>query len=503
MAETLINNNQLQPLNTDKLTVAACSKVFGDLHDTLLQKGVAETDISADNPTGLVDAVKALPTNTIGAIKRDFPITLLPKNMVGKSQSFYHEVVGDYFIKQHSADVIHIFDMSKQSFDENCQQANGGDLRIKIDKALIQSAIGGDITLGTIYLKHIPGTLNAVYTDNAGHAGVITSDAEAGTISATCVNLSNAENSLYSGNLTGKAFKIFATNGELAFANCDYWSDVAASNYPNFLINLQTGSADIQNWTFFQHGSSSIGYDSTYYNGVYFCVNGYSTWSVKINWGDIESSALLRSVSYGSVSQYGFFNNKVYSLISTSNMQTLEIYDTLSGQVKNINLGKTYQQAFLTLNGRPTIYNNRRCLFIERLENGYIQICSIMGFIWLDENEKFINPISGYDYISVTLKNGNTPYSQFSPDACVPVKYKDKYYLIDASNNDALNNGLIGRYYGKVIGNFYIRNEQQVIYFYNGTMTKSLLDGNTLDADTVSISVDVNGGAQEAGAAGS
>ena len=179
-------------------------------------------------------------------------------------------------------------------------------------------------------------------------------------------------------------------------------------------------------------------------------------------------------------------------------MQTLEIYDTLSGQVKNINLGKTYQQAFLTLNGRPTIYNNRRCLFIERLENGYIQICSIMGFIWLDENEKFINPISGYDYISVTLKNGNTPYSQFSPDACVPVKYKDKYYLIDASNNEALNNGLIGRYYGKVIGNFYIRNEQQVIYFYNGTMTKSLLDGNTLDADTVSISVDVNGGAQEA-----
>ena len=206
MAETLINNNQLQPLNTDKLTVAACSKVFGDLHDTLLQKGVAETDISADNPTGLVDAVKALPTNTIGAIKRDFPITLLPKNMVGKSQSFYHEVVGDYFIKQHSADVIHIFDMSKQSFDENCQQANGGDLRIKIDKALIQSAIGGDITLGTIYLKHIPGTLNAVYTDNAGHAGVITSDAEAGTISATCVNLSNAENSFIFRQFDRKSF---------------------------------------------------------------------------------------------------------------------------------------------------------------------------------------------------------------------------------------------------------------------------------------------------------
>lgn len=492
MAETLINNNQINTSNTDKITVAVCNKVFSDLHNTLIQKGVSETDISADNPTGLVDAVKALPTNTIGAIRRDFPITLLPKNMEGAQQGFYHEVVGDYFIKQRSTDTIYIFDMSKQSFDENCHQADGGDLRIKINQALIQSAIGGDTTLGTIYLKHIPGTLNAIYTDNAGHAGIVASDANVGTISATCVNLSNSEKSLYSGDLTGKTFNIFATNGEKAFACAGYIPNVASSGYPVFLIDLQTGSSDVQNWTFFSNDMSNRGYDSTYYNGVYFCVNGNNTLSIKINWNDIESSALLRNVSYSAVAQYGFFNNKVYSLILTNNIQTLEIYDTISGQTKNINLGKTYKQAFMTIDGRPGIYNNRRCLFIEHLENGYIQICSIMGFIWLDENENFIKPISGYDYISVTLLNGNAPYTLFTPGACVPIKYNGKYYLINTSNNNYLRNGLIEQYYGKVIGNFYIRNEQQVVYFYNGTMTKDLLDGNTLDADTVSISVDVS-----------
>ena len=111
----------------------------------------------------------------------------------------------------------------------------------------------------------------------------------------------------------------------------------------------------------------------------------------------------------------------------------------------------------------------------------------------LDENLNFVKPISGASQIGIYTKNEQSRLGSYAtPDMGVCFKYGGNYYVINPRSTTSIQNGLVNVYYGKVLVNFYLRNETPVYYPYCGVINKTLLDGNTLDADTVSISVDVS-----------
>ncbi len=499
MAETLINNNQLQPLNTDKLTVAACSKVFGDLHNTLIQKGVAETDISADNPTGLVDAVKALPTNTVGSMRRDWPLALMPSLSTSASSGglFWDEVEG-YFRIQNAVDAIYIHGLSGNFWNTDGTSSEGGNLKLTINKSALQAAVtaaGSEVTLGDIRLKAVPESLNAVYYSSSGHAGVITPDIENGTFTATCVALTAVEGALNT-NLANANYKVFATNGQKMLLSSN------SSNTPPMLVNLSTGETDTQNWGFIYSTHSkcaNYSYICHYYNGVWLLNHGSNVCKAYINWDDMNESS-AENTQYGTIyTMFGFSGGKIYLYTYNNNVHTLEVYDVAAKTKAVKTLTQNFSAAFLFLTSTPSMWFAERFLHIETLQSGYTQILTPMGFIWLDENLNFVKPISGASQIGIYARNGQDRLGYAnSASLGVCFKYGGNYYVINPQSTTSLKNGLVNVYYGKVLVNFYLRNETPVYYPYYGTVNKTLLDGNTLDADTVSISVDVSGGAQEA-----
>lgn len=493
MAETLINNNQIKTSNTDKITVAICNKVFGDLHNTLIQKGVSETDISADNPTGLVDAVKALPTNTVGSMRRDWPLALMP-DLSTNSQTgsfFWDEVEGYFRIQNKALDVIYIHGLNGNFWNTDCTSSEGGNLKLTINKSALQAAVtaaGSSATLGDIRLKAVPESLNVVYYSSSGHAGVITPDIENGTFTATCVALTAAEGSLNT-NLASSSYKVFATNGQKMLLSSNN------SNTPPMLVNLSTGVCDAQNWPFiysaYQQGSS-YSYNCHYYNGVWLlCYSDYVC-KAYINWEDMNESS-AENIQYGSYPMFGFSGGKIYFYCYSNNVHMFEVYDVATKTKTVKTLTQNYASIFLFLTNAANMYNAEKFLYIETLQSGYTQILTPMGFIWLDENLNFVKPISDASQISVYARNKQDKLG-YSSSASYGVcfKYGGNYYIISTYSTTNLENGLVNVYYGKVLFNFYLRNETPVYYTYYGAISKALLDGNTLDADTVSISVDVS-----------
>ena len=489
MAETLINNNQLQSLNTDKLTVAACSKVFGDLHNTLIQKGVAETDISADNPTGLVDAVKALPTNTVGSMRRDWPLALMPSLSPQTNDLFWDEADG-YFRIQNAVDAIYIHGLSGNFWNTDGTSSEGGNLKLTINKSALQAAVtaaGSEVTLGDIRLKAVPESLNAVYYSSSGHAGVITPDVENGTFTATCVALTAVEGSLNT-NLAKSSYNIFATNGQKMLLSS------GTTSTPPMLVNLSTGAADAQNWGFIYSAREKCAHYSFYcyyYNGVWLLCYSDNVCKAYINWDDMNESA-AENTQYNADPMFGFTGGKIYLYSYNNNVHMLEVYDVAAKTKTVKTLTQNYAAAFLFFTTGTIPPTPQRLLHIETLQNGYTQILTPMGFIWLDENLNFIKPISGASQIGIYTKNGQSRLGlDVSPALGVCFKYDGNYYVINPRSTTSLKNGLVNVYYGKVLVNFYLRNETPVYYPYYGAINKALLDGNTLDADTVSISVNV------------
>ena len=327
MAETLINNNQINTSNTDKITVAVCNKVFGDLHNTLIQKGVAETDISADNPTGLVDAVKALPTNTVGSMRRDWPLALMPSLSPQTNDLFWDEADG-YFRIQNAVDAIYIHGLSGNFWNTDGTSSEGGNLKLTINKSALQAAVtaaGSEVTLGDIRLKAVPESLNAVYYSSSGHAGVITPDIENGTFTATCVALTAVEGSLNT-SLAKSSYNIFATNGQKMLLSS------GTTSTPPMLVNLSTGAADAQNWGFIYSAKDKCAYYSFYcyyYNGVWLLCYSDSVCKAYINWDDMDESS-AENTQYNADPMFGFTGGKIYLYVYNNNVHMLEVYDVVA-----------------------------------------------------------------------------------------------------------------------------------------------------------------------------
>lgn len=482
-------------LNTDKLTVAACSKVFGDLYNTLIQKGVSETDISADNPTGLVDAVKALPTNTVGGIRRDFPMALIPYGITQSSDSFFTDVVDYYFRKQTNSSQILIFDLREVTWDETCKEVDGGGLKINVNKTALQAAVkaaGLEVTLGDIFMKAVPESLNIVYYASSGHAGVITPNLETNTITATCVALTQKEGALKT--LPTSRQSVWATNGQKLLLK-GYNSQTR-----QWLIDLTTGVYDTQNWGFVSSivYSGDYGWDSQYHNGFWFGPNGANLAKVKINWNDLEQTYALNT-QYANKCYYGFKGNYLYTYTYNNGIHYLGIEDLET----NLKITKTIttesiSDSLLFAYSYSYPSNCRKSLIIETLENGYTQIFVPFGFILLDADNNFIKPIAGANYIGTFIVNERSKYPKDNYIyPLLPFKYNGKYYLLATSTSPgdiiSIRNGLVGVYYGKAVANVYNHNELILVYPYWGIINKSVMDGTTLDADTVSISVDVSG----------
>ena len=476
--------------NTDKITVAVCSKVFQDLHDTLLQKGLSETQISADNPTGLVDAVKALPTNTVGGVRRDWPLALCPSLSTGpQSSGTYWDTVDGYFRIQSNANAIYIHSLSENTWNTDCTSSSGGALKFTINKTNLQAAVGSEVTLGDISLKAVPGSLNIVYYSSSGHAGIITPNTQDFTISATCVALTAKEGSLIT-NLESTAYKVFATNGAKMLLS------PGNINKQPILVNLTTGVCDAQNWSFIFSTYNQCAYysfHSQYYNGVWLLGEGYYISKAFINWDDMDESS-AENTNYNANAMFGFAGGKIYIYAYNNNLHTLEIYDVAAKTKTVKTLAQNIAQTFLFIANTFTMWKSERYLHIEDLDGGGLLILSPMGFIILDANGNFVKPILGASQIGVFVRNGQSRlFLESSANGTICFKYGGNYYFIAPGSTTTINNGKVGVYYGKVLCNFYLRNETPVFYPYYGAINKALLDGNTLDADTVTISVDVSG----------
>ncbi len=487
--------------NLEPITLELCNKIFGDLYNVLLQKGVSSDDISADNPTGLVDAVKALPTNTIGGVNKNFPLAFFPKNMGSYTGAlWYYDIIDNRYLRaQSSSTVVYIHDMADATWDENNQSTDSGNMTFTINKTALQNAISTSspgVTLGDIKLKCVPDSFNIVYFSTSGHAGVITPDLETKIISATCVQLTASEDSLVSDFASDNSgYSPYATNGEKMLMSSG--GNYPTSNRWNVLVNLLTGEACAKYWSFVNSAYSNnfnVGYYSKKYKDLWLCDSHQYTTFMYIDWDNMDNTTASYT-AYGAYVLRGYepTEGKIYSFWNTSNNVTLEIYDiqNKTAQRKTINQG--IANTFLFLNNNTSInYNSKELLFAEKRSDGCIQILSPYGFLILDSSGNFVKPIEGASAYSIRAVNG-VDFSETSNSATSNcLKWNDKYYMV-FFDGATFNNGLIGVYYDKIWVNFFLRNESPIYYVLRKTATKELLDGTLLNSDTVTISVDVSG----------
>lgn len=484
--------------NLEPITLELCNKIFGDLYNVLLQKGVSSDDISADNPTGLVDAVKALPTNTIGGVNKNFPLAFFPKNISGfGTDVLYHDIIDNrYFRAQSSSTAVYIHDMTDATWDEDNQSIDGGNVVFTIDKTALQNAISTSspgVTLGNIKLRCVPDSFNIVYFSTSGHVGIITPDLETKGISATCVQLTAGEDSLVSDFASDNSgYSPYATNGEKMLMS----SGSTSKNW-NILVDLLTGEACAKYWSFIDSAynkNAYVGYPSKKYKDLWLCDYSQNTTFMNIDWDNMDNTTASYT-AYGAYVLRGYepTEGKIYSFWNTSNsVKTLEIYDVQnkSAQRKTVNQGFT--DMFLFLNNAPSQWNHQEVLLVEKRADGCIQILSPYGFLILDSSGNFVKPIEGASAYSIRAVNGVDFSENSSAVISLCLKWNGKYYLV-FFENATFKNGLIGVYYDKIWVNFFLRNERPIYYASINTATKELLDGTLLNSDTVTISVDVSG----------
>lgn len=486
--------------NLEPITLELCNKIFGDLYNVLLQKGVSSDDISADNPTGLVDAVKALPTNTIGGINKDFPLAFFPQNMPSYTgASWYYDIIDNRYLRaQEASTAVYIHDMASARWDEDSQGIEGENMVFTIDKAALQNAISTSspgVTLGDIKLKCVPDSLNIVYFSTSGHAGIITPDLETKVISATCVQLTASEDSLVSDFASDNSgYSPYATNGEkmLMSSGGRYPTD----NKWNVLVNLLTGEACAKYWSFVNSAYNknfNVDYYTKKYKDLWLYHGTRIATFMYIDWDNMDNTTAFYT-EYGAYVLFGYepTEGKIYTFWNTSNNVILEIYDIQNKTAQRKTINQPFTDTFIFSRVLSLPYNSMELLLAEKRSDGCIQILSPCGFLILDSSGNFVKPIEGAPAYSILAVNG-VDFSENSSGALSNcLKWNDKYYQV-YFDGAAFKNGLIGVYYDKIWVNFFLRNESPIYYVLRKTATKELLDGTSLNSDTVTISVDVSG----------
>lgn len=471
--------------NLEPITLNICNKVFQDLHDTLLQKGVS--GISADNPTGLVDGVKALPANTIGGFKTDFPIAFFPKSESGFTvDNFIWDIIEDRYLRtQVNESIIKVYDLSLISFDTlnvSTDYASSA-LVLTIDKTTTQAATGQ--VFGSIFrMKMIPKSKDIAYFTNTGHIGVITPDFTDKTITATYVVLVANETSLK--NNTTASHIPFASNGTKMLLGLE----TNTMPYIAF-VDLITGEYDVQNWSFAfaLNGGGYLKYDTKMYGNTVVAYS--STTSIAtIDWDNIANSTASNR-PYGAPSRMGFAEEeqKIYQLYYINKTLFLSIYDIGTKVEKIKSIVAPLADIFFGYINMSSIWNScLQELCIDTLPNGNKLILSPFGTLLLNEAGEFVQPISGAPCYSLNLRNGEK-IGTFTVQNSICFKYDGNYYSL--CFKDSLRIGLITMYYNKIITNFYVRNQTPIFYPTNQTLTKELMDSAVFDADTISLSVEV------------
>lgn len=500
MAETLINNNQIDTANTDKITVAVCNKVFEDLNNTLIQKGVPSDSISADNPTGLVDAVKALPTNTMGSLNKDYPIALLDgDNYINDNYNFYYDIIDTSILRYmvQNGNSCYFYDLSTKSFPTEDSFTVSVSPDLTVNKTLVQNSITEQAlgyTLGNnIVLKCIDNSINLAYVSyvnsTTAYCGIITVNKEDwSTITATCMPITFSEDSYT--NTFGSSMFINAAKDNKAVIN------TKVSNAWG-ILDLQTGILKTELTSFASILNDYGAYQAKSHNGLYTFQNGRNLALLNIDWNNFGNSQMKLQTSYSNPCVYGVSqdNSKFYMLC----YDRLDIYNVSTGNLKTIPLSSDPSDNFLyTPNNDwyPNSGNCRECVYVE--QNDILTYLYFGGgIIILDTNDEIVKPVSGAKAISFKVLKDKNFYGNiyFSNNVKIRLKYNNVIYEFNGSVFS-----YIKTYKNKVLFNFYIRNEQELYYFYNKIITKEKMDSTLFDADTVSISVDVRdvSSAQEA-----
>lgn len=519
MSETNLNRNQIQTLNTDRLTVFACDKVFQDLHDTLLQKGVDSSEISADNPTGLVDAVKALPTNTVGGINAKYPIAIVSDSVKYSSNASrgYYDIVSsggdDFLVQQNDGSYpqtyVTIKELNGNNWSTNPNTAANFTTLYTLNLAKVNAALsaaGSSISLtGTIYFKPVPNTLKFAwivltgnYMNTLTYTGLATYDPVNNAITTTAVAVSADEGSaaLPSSYSNVEVMAVSDDGGKLLYRGA------YSSNERYAFVDTSTGKYILKTaWTWqsvlngnrYGSNAKNLGgkwlwpMSSTSVNTVLFTPD----WT---NYDDSTVTNILTNYIVG----YGYCDGKIFMLTFRSGTGTLYVYDMTAGTLTTKTLSTLGYKMFLGVrsdSGYSYNITNIYCgqsLYVEKTADGNYAILGGWGFILVDENYELLPPISGTAYVGMYLKVGSVPSVNFTSadgfyaNEYCPIKYDGKFYFINATQNV-----LVPVYYNKVLFNVYERNGSLISYCYSGPVTKTLLDGTSLDADTVSLTVDV------------
>ncbi len=490
--ETKINTNQIKAQNTDKITVAVCNKVFEDLNNVLLQKGLSSEQISADNPTGLVDAVRALPTNTIGGIRRDYPIAMFPSGSTANSGGggyIYLDIIDNKYLRYSiTQNIFYIKDLEAMSLDGANTQIDGGGLLFTLNKNSLQALISG-VTLGDVFFSPIPNSVDFAYFSSSGHCGKVTFDIENNAMAATCTALTAAE---------GSSVTIFSRYIPIANNGSKMLLAGTTSSYAyHILVDLTSGeafgkyyafSANWAQWTatlssIIQFGKTDF-VMTTSRNYIHF---------LNIDWDDMDNTT-CQNITTIDQAECGYepTENKVYLIKYSNSAINLSIYDINSKSFTNKQISAGIFNATLAASTNTvSTYSSANTLLVEKLPNGYTQILTMYGFFWLDENEEFVSPVSGSNIYTLRVINETALTAAFNPKYSWKIKYNGNYYEIVQSTS-AFRSGLITPYYGKIFFNFFLRNGEPLYYLVNKTATPELFAGTALDADTVTIEVNVS-----------
>lgn len=512
MAETLINNNQLNLgdlsgayVELSQIVTAGKKKIA----ESLTAKGV--TNIAyTDTLTKMSEGIDALETNGVGGVDPQFPILIYDSTYPLSGNETHIQKLGNYF-SGYSSGYIRVGAIPTNPGDGttvvSMKLYSGNDIR---NSPTWTTEEGQEVTYSTSYFDIAPiygdgVTLGRKFLYAGGTCRVIVDLDEGLNISmASARNITDSGGVLINSSSNGSV-KILGANWDKDMAIV-YWSKVSSI----IKITLSTGVYESVSIP----GLSSLTFSEVKLADINTSIVYSSAFSAKQlavihwNWDNIENSACYtydltstsgpikygrpKTVGGGSVDSSIYFTRR-YSddelKVVRYSPTTHTFYDTIV-KINSLNrLSNTLYSSGEYIGEGLTILNYSM--------SNKVLLCYGEGYLYLN-TASWTPTVIFYIYnssVNSALTVYGWPSSSYSTENCSfsSCYLNNNLYIITSSSNNVLKLNKVDIVHNKILATVVHKNNGEVVYKNSTIVTRdNIQDGGPFDATNITIPIDVS-----------
>lgn len=512
MAETLINNNQLNLgdlsgayVELSKTVTAGKKKIV----ESLTAKGVTNITYT-DTLTKMSEGIDALETNGVGGVNPNFPILIYDSTYPLSGDEKYTQKLGNYF-SGYSSGYIRVGAIPTNPSDGTTTVSmklyGSNDIR---NSSAWTTEDSQEVTYSTSYFDIAPiygngVTLGRKFLYAGGTCRVIVDLDEGLNIStASARNIQTQDGSIINSSQNASV-KILGTNLDKDAAIV-YWSKISSI----IKITLSTGVYEPVNIS----GLSGLTFSGVKLADINTSIAYSSTHNTKQlavihwDWNNIENSTYYTydlSNTSGPI-KYGRPKNVGGGSVDSSIYFTRRYSDDELKVIRYSPTTHTFYDIIVKINSLNKLSNilyssgediGEGLTVLKYSMNNKVLLCYGEGYLYLD-TASWTPTVISYIYnssVNSALTVYGWPSSSYSTDnhAFSSCYINNNLYMITSPNNSTLRLSRLNIIYNKILATVVHKNNKEVVYKNSTIVTRdNIQDGGPFDATNIVLPIDVS-----------